>query len=409
MNYHFSTIKKLAIVFLLLSSFNSFGQSSDGTTWQINTITTAVPFLQVTPDARGGAMGDVGVATPPDYSSQFSNPAKYVFSKKKFGIGVSYTPWLKKLVNDISLPSLMGYYKIDKANAVSGSLRYFSLGNISFTDELGNSRGDYKPNEFAVDASWSRLLTKRMSMAVTARYIYSNLTLGQEVGGVSTKAGQSVAADLSMYYTKPLKISGVEAANLAFGFNITNIGAKISYTETTRKDFLPTNLRLGAGLNLDIDDHNTINIGVDLNKLLVPTPPIYQLDSVGSPAKDAAGNQIIESGMDPNVSIVTGIMQSFYDAPGGASEEFKEINWGGGIEYWYEKQFAVRLGYFYEDKTKGNRQFFTFGAGLRYSTFGLDVSYLVSNQQNPLANTLRFTLSFDFDMLNGADSKPSMK
>ncbi len=407
MNYNFSTIKKLGVVLIILSSAKSFSQSGD--TWQLNTITTAVPFLQVTPDARGGAMGDIGAATTPDYSAQFSNPSKYVFSEKKFGIGVSYTPWLKKLVNDISLPSLMGYYKIDKANAVSGSLRYFSLGNISFTDENGASKGDYKPNEFAVDATWSRLLTKRMSMAVTARYIYSNLTLGQEVGGVSTKAGQSVAADLSMYYTKPLKINGIAKSNFSVGANISNIGAKIAYTETTRKDFLPTNLKIGTGLNLDIDEHNTLNIGIDLNKLLVPTPPIYKLDSLGHTALDAAGNKIIESGKDPNVSIVTGIIQSFYDAPGGASEEFKEINWGIGAEYWYEKQFAVRVGYFFEDKTKGNRQFFTFGAGLRYSTFGLDVSYLVSNQQNPLANTLRFTLSFDFDMLKGEDSKPSMK
>lgn len=407
MNYTFSILKKLFIVIIILTSAKGYSQSGD--TWQLNTITTAVPFLQVTPDARGGAMGDIGAATAPDYSAQFANPAKYVFSEKKFGIGVSYTPWLKKLVNDISLPSLMGYYKIDKANAVSASLRYFTLGNISFTDELGNSRGDYKPNEFAVDASWSRLLSKRMSMAITARYIYSNLTLGQDVGGVSTKAGQSIAADLSMYYTKPLKISGVAKSNLAFGVNISNIGAKISYTETTRKDFLPTNLKIGTGLNLDIDEHNTINIGLDLNKLLVPTPPIYQLDSLGHTAMDATGNPVIAKGQTTNVGIVNGIMQSFYDAPGGASEEFKEINWGIGAEYWYEKQFAVRLGYFFEDKTKGNRQFFTFGAGLRYSTFGLDVSYLVSNQQNPLANTLRFTLSFDFEMLNGKDSKPSMK
>jgi len=404
MNNRKKNLLKLFLVIFSLGITTAFSQTGD--TWQINTITTAVPFLQVTPDARGGAMGDIGVATSPDYSAQFANPSKYVFSEKKFGIGVSYTPWLKKLVNDISLPSIMGYYKIDKANSVSGSLRYFSLGNISFTDDAGNSRGDYKPNEFALDASWARLLTKRMSMAVTARYIYSNLTLGQDVGGQSTKAGQSIAADLAMYYTKPLKISGIAKSNLSFGVNISNIGAKISYTETTRKDFIPTNLRLGTGLSMDIDDHNTINIGLDLNKLLVPTPPIYALDSAGGPLKDAAGNLVIESGKDPDVTIVNGMIQSFYDAPGGASEEFKEINWGIGAEYWYEKQFAVRLGYFFEDKTKGNRQFFTFGAGLRYSTFGLDVSYLVSNQQNPLANTLRFTLSFDFDNLSAGDKKP---
>jgi hypothetical protein len=392
--------KIIVFLFVILLSTNIMSQN----TWQLNTITTAVPFLQVTPDARGGAMGDVGVATSPDYSSQFANPSKYAFSPKKYGIGVSYTPWMKKLVNDISLASVMGYYKMDKYNTISGSLRYFTLGNINFTDNDGNSMGDYKPNEFAVDASWSRLLSKRLSMAITGRYIYSNLTLGQNVGGVSTKAGQSFAADLSLFYTKPLKISGVEKSNLAFGVNISNIGAKISYTETTRKDFLPTNLKLGTGLNIDIDAHNTFSIGLDINKLLVPTPPIYIKDSF-----DLNHNQIILSGKDPNVGIVNGIIQSFYDAPGGMSEEFKEINWSVGAEYWYEKQFAVRLGYFYEDKTKGNRQYFTFGAGLRYSTFGLDVSYLVSNQQNPLANTLRFTLSFDFETLSGENNKPSTK
>lgn len=396
----------ISIIITILFATGAFGQA----TWQLNTITTAVPFLQVTPDARAGAMGDVGVATAPDYSSQFSNPSKYSFSPKKYGVGVSYTPWLKKLVNDISLASIMGYYKMDKNNTISGSLRYFTLGNINFTDNDGNSMGDYKPNEFAVDASWSRLLTKRLSLAITGRYIYSNLTLGQNVGGVETKAGQSFASDISVYYNKQLKINGIEKAVLALGANISNIGAKISYTQTTRKDFLPTNLRLGAGLNFDIDIHNTFNIGLDLNKLLVPTPPIYKKDEItGQPVLDVEGNQVIESGMNPNVSIVSGILQSFYDAPGGSTEEFKEINWAIGGEYWYEKQFAVRLGYFFEDKTKGNRQFFTFGVGLRYTTFGLDVSYLVSNQQNPLANTLRFTLSFDFETLTGTDNKPSTK
>ncbi len=392
----------LIAIITFLSSY-VYSQSPDVQEGQLNTITTAVPFLQITPDARGGAMGDVGVATSPDYSAQFSNPSKYVFSQKKFGIGVSYTPWMKKLVNDISMPSIMGYYKLDKNNVVSGSLRYFTLGNITFTDDVGNSNGDYKPHEFTIDGSWSRLLTKRLSMGVTARYIYSNLTLGQNVGGEATRAGQSIAADISMFYNKPINISGVEKSILSFGVNMSNIGAKIAYTETTRKDFIPTNLRVGAGLSLDINEHNTFNIGLDLNKLLVPTPPLYAVDSMNHTLKDAAGNYVIDKGMDPNVSIVNGMIQSFYDAPNGISEEFKEINIGIGAEYWYEKQFAVRIGYFFEDKTKGARQFFTFGAGLRYTTFGLDVSYLVSNQQNPLANTLRFTLSFDFDQLSGSN------
>lgn len=366
---------------------------------QLNTITTAVPFLLIAPDARAGAMGDVGVATPADAASIHWNSAKLLTAKPQMGLSVSYAPWLRALVNDINLAYLSGYYKLDKQNVISTSLRYFSLGSITFTDEQGESRGDYNPHEFALDASWARLLSDNFSMGITGRYIYSNLTLGQYVQGQQSQAGRSIAADLSVFYQKDIKIDGVEKANFAFGAVISNIGSKISYTETTTRDFIPTQLRFGPALSMDIDAHNSFVFGVDFSKLLVPTPPVWARDSSGSGyAFDPAGNRMIEKGKDPNVSVVSGMMQSFYDAPGGAAEELREVNFGVGVEYWYDKQFCIRTGYFHEDNTKGDRKFVTFGAGLKYSVFGLDFAYLVPiRQRNPLENTLRFTLVFDFE------------
>lgn len=366
---------------------------------QLNTITTAVPFLLIAPDARAGAMGDVGVATPADAASIHWNSAKLLTAKPQMGLSVSYAPWLRALVNDINLAYLSGYYKLDKQNVISTSLRYFSLGSITFTDEQGESRGDYNPHEFAIDASWARLLSDNFSMGITGRYIYSNLTLGQYVQGQQSQAGRSIAADLSVFYQKDIKIDGVEKANFAFGAVISNIGSKISYTETTTRDFIPTQLRFGPALSVDVDAHNSFVFGVDFSKLLVPTPPVWARDSTGSGyAFDPAGNRMIEKGKDPNVSVVSGMMQSFYDAPGGMSEELREVNFGVGVEYWYDKQFCIRTGYFHEDNTKGDRKFVTFGAGLKYSVFGLDFAYLVPiRQRNPLENTLRFTLVFDFE------------
>ncbi len=363
----------------------------------INTITTAVSFLMIAPDARAGALGDAGVASTPDASSQHWNAAKYPYAKNQFGFAVSYSPWLRALVNDINLAYLSGYYKFNDLNAISASLEYFSLGNITFTDQTGNSLGDYKPNEFAIDLAYSRKLADNFSAAVAFRYIYSNLTLGQSVNGQNSHAGQSVAADIGLYYQKEFRIRGLERSLLSLGLNISNIGNKINYTETTRRDNIPTNLRLGPNFTMDIDKYNSISIMLDLNKLLVPTPPIYAQDSNGLPAKDPEGNLIIASGMNNDVSPVSGIFQSFYDAPGGATEELHEISYSAGVEYWYDKQFAIRAGYFNEHKTKGNRKFFTLGAGLRYNVFGLDFAYLIpTDQRNPLENTLRFTLIFDF-------------
>ncbi len=366
-----------------------------------NTITTAVPFLNIGPDARSGGMGELGVATEPDAMSQHWNPAKYPFIDKQMGFSVSYSPWLRKLVNDINLAYLSGYTKIDDRSAVSASLKFFSLGDITFTEEDGTVIGNFRPSEFAVDAGYSRKFSDKLSGAVVGRFIYSNLTQGQTVQGQSTKAGTSVAADIAMFYTNELDVNWLESSTINFGVNISNLGAKISYSnDDTDRDFIPTNLRFGPSWLMNIDEYNSIRFSLDINKLLVPTPPIYAVDTSGQPIIGDDGNPVIYSGKDPDVSPVQGVIQSFYDAPGGFSEEMKEFIWVVGAEYWYDKQFAVRAGYFHESEMKGNRQFFTLGAGLRYNVFGLDFSYLIpTDQQNPLQNTLRFTLTFNFDGL----------
>lgn len=385
-------------ILLVVFSINKSSAQISRDQLQLNTITTAVPFLLIAPDARAGAMGDVGVSTPADAASIHWNPAKYITAKPQMGLSVSYAPWLRALVNDINLAYLSGYYKLDKQSVISTSLRYFSLGSITFTDENGESRGDYNPHEFAIDVSYARLLTNNFSMGITGRYIYSNLTLGQAVAGQESQPGQSVAADLSVFYHKDLEIKGVEKSTFGFGAIMSNMGAKISYTETTTRDFIPTTLRFGPSLAMDIDAHNSFVFAIDFSKLLVPTPPVWALDSSGNYVVDPEGKKIVEKGMDPNVGIVSGMLQSFYDAPGGFNEELREINFGIGAEYWYDKQFCIRAGYFFEDQTKGDRKFVTFGAGLKYSVFGLDFAYLVPiKQRNPLENTLRFTLTFDFD------------
>jgi len=352
---------------------------------QFNPITTAVPFLMIAPDARGGAMGDAGVSSEPDAYSMHYNPAKYAFIKKDMGIGMSYSPWLKGLTNDINLAYLSGFKRIDKMSAVAMSLRYFSLGGITFTDGNGWVIGDYNPNEFAVDATYSRLLTPTLSMAVAGRYIHSNLTQGQDVGGQATKPGNSVAADVALYQRIPVSFDKIDG-NFSWGVNISNIGTKISYSDdNTRKDFIPTNLKIGPSLTLDLDDYNQLSFMADFNKLLVPTNAI------------TSGDTII-SGMDPNVGTMVGMIHSFYDAPGGFKEEMQEINFSVGTEYWYAQQFAIRGGFFYENVNKGNRKYFTLGAGFRYNVLGIDFSYLIPIEtQNPLEHTLRFSLLINFD------------
>jgi long-subunit fatty acid transport protein len=402
-------MKNRFLVFVLAISASTFSFAQNNSSNSIlsnseyadklNTITTAVPFLMIAPDARGGGMGDAGVSTSADANSMHWNPAKYAFIEKDFGAAVSYSPWLRGLVNDINLAYLGLYKRINERQVVAASLLYFSLGNINFTDEQGNDNGSYKPNEFAVDACYSYKFTKNFSGGIAMRYIYSNLTGGAFVGGAATKAGNSVAADVSIMYNKPLEI-GKQTGIVGFGLNISNIGAKISYTENLQRDFIPINLRLGPSFLYNFDKNNSLTIAFDLNKLLVPTPPDYYDDSINP---DTGKKDVILKGKNPNVGIVTGMIQSFYDAPGGFNEEINEINFALGLEYWYAKQFSVRTGYFHEASTKGNRKYVTLGAGLRYSVFGLDFAYLlpVGDQHSPLENTLRFTLHFDFNKVKG--------
>ncbi len=401
-------IKLVSIVILMIVVLNTNAQNTN--TWlgqdPINTITTSVPFLMIAPDARSGAMGDAGVSSTPDASSMHWNPAKYAFIDDDIGFSVSYSPWLRKLVNDINLAYVTGYKRIDDEQVIAASLLYFSLGGIQFTDNQGGSLGEYYPNEFAVDVTYSRKLSTNLSGAVATRFIYSNLTMGQYVQGLQTRPGTSIAADVAVYWNKDISFADVEG-NLAWGVNISNIGAKISYTDNTTKDFIPTNLRFGPSLTVDLDEFNSVSFMVDINKLLVPTPPVYQLnDSTGQQVIGPDGRPVIFSGMDPEVSVVTGMLQSFYDAPDGFSEEMSEFSYSVGVEYWYDKQFALRGGFFYEDKTKGNRKYFTLGAGLKYNVFGLDFAYLIPiDQQNPLENTLRFSLLFDFDAFSNQNNK----
>jgi hypothetical protein len=380
----------------LAQNYNNLSGQGDG----INVITTAVPFLMIGPDARAGGLGDGGAASSADVFSQHWNPAKYTFNEHKHGFGIAYTPWLRNLVPDINLAYVSYFNRLNKMNAIAFSLRYFSLGEIQFTDETGQSLGYFKPNEFAFDAGYSRLLSDNFSLAITGRFIYSNLTQGQTVQGVETTAGISVAADIGLYWQKEVNWFKTIDAEFAWGILISNIGNKMSYTRSNiQQDFIPTNFRIGPRLTLLIDDYNKIAFMVDVNKLQVPTPPIYAVDSSGNPIPIPGSDKyVIEAGMDPDVPVIRGMIQSWYDAPGGFEEELREFNFAIGTEYWYNNIFAVRAGYFWEDQTKGNRKYVTLGVGLRYNVFGLDFSYLIptTRLENPLQNTLRFALIFNF-------------
>jgi hypothetical protein len=380
--------KPLFLLFILVSFFNSV--SGQATTSGANVVTTAVPFLTITPDSRAGGMGDAGVATTPDVNSQHWNPAKYAFIESDMGVGVSYSPWLRALVNDINLAYLVGYKKLDDRQTISSSLRYFSLGDIIFTNDQGTFDSQASPNEFALDVAYTRLLSETFSGAVALRYIRSDLTNGQLVNGLESHAGNSYAADVAFYYYNQFR-AGRKDNIFSAGINISNIGAKISYTEGEIKDFIPTNMKLGINYKTELDDYNTVSFAFDINKLLVPTPPkdttAYDPDAV-----------IYPGGINSDISPIAGIFKSFGDAPGGLSEELQEISFAAGVEYWYNKQFAIRAGYFYENQNKGNRKFITAGAGLRLNVFSLDFSYLLPTVRNhPLENTLRFTLSFDVE------------
>lgn len=382
-----SLVRYLLVITIIVSIVE--GVNAQATTSGANTITTAVPFLSITPDSRAGGMGDAGVGTTPDVNAQHWNPAKYAFMESDMGVGLSYSPWLRALVDDINLAYLVGYKKLDDVQTLSGSLRYFSLGDIVFTSEFGEFMGQQSPNEFAIDLGYSRLLSEIFSGSVAIRYIRSDLTGGQLINGVESRAGNSYAADVGFYLYNEFRANRKDNIFSA-GINIQNIGAKISYTDGEVKDFIPTTLKLGAAYTTELDDYNSFTFAIEANKLLVPTPP---KDTIG-----IGDGTIGVGGINSDVGVIAGIFQSFGDAPGGLTEELQEINLSAGVEYWYNRQFALRAGYFYEHENKGNRKFLTAGAGLRLNVFALDFSYLLPTQRNhPLENTLRFTLSFDVD------------
>jgi hypothetical protein len=350
-----------------------------------NVIQTNVPFLTIAPDSRAGAMGDLGAATSPDANSLNWNAAKYAFIDEDFGGSVSYSPWLKGIANDIKLMYLAGFIRVGRQQVIAGAIRYFNLGQIIFTNLDAVTTGSKIPNEFTIEGAYSRLFSERFSGGIAFRFIRSDLASGSQVIGSSSpsRAGISFAADVSIYYHKPVQISNMPG-QWAFGVNISNIGTKMSYADDQPKNFIPTNLKIGGSLTMNFDAYNKFTFSTDLNKLLVPTPPI-----------DSAG--VIIKGMNPDVSVAQGMVQSFYDAPGGFSEELKEITISVGGEYWYREQFALRAGYFNESAMKGNRKYFTLGLGLKMNVLTLDFSYLLpaAFRTSPLANTMRFTASFN--------------
>ena len=348
-------------------------------------IPTAVPFLLITPDARSGAMGDAGVALSPDVNANYWNPSKLAFIEGTDDLSATYSPWLRSLVPDVSLSYLSYAHKLDDRNTIGASLRYFNLGSINLTDNTGGSTSTYTPNEFSIDGTFARKFGENLSLGLTLRYIHSNLYSGYVTASTTTKAGNALAADISMYYkTTDMQEFGNDA-QFAFGANISNIGTKISYSDNGSKYFLPTNLKLGVANTVNLDDYNQLTLALDFNKLLVPTPPI----------RDDQGNII--SGKNDDVSVPAGIFGSFSDAPGGFHEELQEININSGLEYSYNKLFFLRAGYSYENPNKGGLHYFTVGTGLKYDIFGFDFSYIAASQaQSPLANTLRFTLTANF-------------
>jgi hypothetical protein len=411
-------------VFCFLA-LNSFAQPTGGggatnQDLQLNTITTAVPFMSITPDSRAGGMGDAGTALSGDANSIYWNTSMLNFAKQRSELSLSYTPWLRQLTNDIHLSYLSGYYKVNDRHAVAGALRFFSLGEITFTDASGNVIRDDKPSEFELTGGYAFKLSERLSIGVNGKFAYSNLTGGLTVAGVNTKAGVAGAADLSFtYFNEDAKIGKTKGA-YTFATTINNVGNKIAYSELQSRDFLPMNIKIGNSFRADIDKFNNLLFAVDLQKLLVPTPAIYQLQ----------GSEFaLISGKNNEIGVISAMLQSFYDAPGipvkdengdyvqlqdgsyeivkGSKlrEELAEINIATGIEYWYNNVLALRTGFFYEHRSKGDRQYINFGVGFKYNMFGIDFSYLAAlTRQSPLGNTLRFTLRLNLDGNGGGGS-----
>lgn len=370
MKYRFPGIKAvLLFTSTLLAPLLTRGQNNDPIGREgLNTITTAVPILLVSPDARGAALGETGVATSPDANSIHWNPAKLGFIQSQYGVSVSHSPWLRNIgINDMSVNYVTGYYKVSERGAFSGAMRYFDLGDIQFSDDNGTLGQLISPKEYTFDVAYGQQLSENLSLGIGGRFIHSNLTQGYN----DSKPGNSGAIDIGVYYTKDMELGGRDY-NLSLGGNISNIGAKIAYTNLDRKDFIPTNLRLGTAFTMNFDPFNKITLAVDANKLLVPST-------------------------DTSRSVISGIFTSFSDARGGFSEELQEVSLSTGLEYVYNNLFAARVGYFYENPNKGNRHYLSMGLGLQYQKFGIDAAYLASNTSSPLANTLRFTLSFNFE------------
>jgi len=367
-----------------------------------NAVISAMPFLRIAPDARGGAMGDVGIALSPNSNAMHYNASNLVYAEEETAMSVTYTPWLRELnLNDIYLAYLSGYKKIDDLQTVGFGLRYFSLGEISFTDNDGVSTGSGRPREFEISGAYARKLSDKLAAGLTAKYIYSNLASGQMAGGLDINSANAFAADFSLTYRSKGKTGGYNS-EFAMGLALTNIGTKVSYTNQAIKDFLPSNLGLGSSLKLELDDFNTVEFALDVNKLMVPTPVARFIDDNDPTTPPLPNPEYSQDGDDiadfRQKSLFSGLFGSFSDAQGGLGEELREFAYSFGVEYWYDKQFAVRAGYYYENEDKGDRKFLTVGLGLKYNVFGIDLSYLVptSNQRNPLDNTLRFGLVFDF-------------
>lgn len=397
-NKTLKNLKLLTVVCSLLLTSKIYAQgglqSKESLLGQRNVITTAAPFLLISPDSRSAAMGDLGAATSADANSIHWNASKLAFIEGDGGMAISAAPWLRTLVPDIWFYYMSGYKKIDDKSTVGLSLRYFTLGNIQFTDNQGTSTGDYEPKEYALDGAYARKLSDNLSLGVALRFVFSDLARGQ-VGssGTEIKAGMAGAGDISMTYKNDVKF-GERDFDYTIGGNISNIGNKISYTTEANRDFIPVNLRLGTFWNTQIDEYNEIGFGVDFNKLLVPTPQ-YKYDSLGE-----ISERVIND--DP---LINGMLSSFSDAPGGFREELNEITISAGLEYWYAKQFALRAGYFYEADTKGSRKYMTFGAGLKYNVFQIDAAYLQPfARRHPLQNTIRFSLYFDLDAFKNQEN-----
>ncbi|QCK14336.1 type IX secretion system outer membrane channel protein PorV [Mangrovivirga cuniculi] len=370
-----------------------------------NVITTAVPFLTIGPDARASGMGDAGGALSPDINATYWNPAKLVFVEGDMGFSFSYSPWLSKIINDMGLYYLNGYKKLDQNNTLGASLKYFDLGDIPLATDDGTESGTFSPREFAIDVVYSRKLNEGRGVGASFRFIHSNLSGNFTNSAFDTKPGTSVAVDIGYYNNKEITFLK-KPTDWIFAAAITNIGSKMTYTNDNNRDWLPTNLRVGTSFGIEIDPYNKFTFAVDLNKLMVPTPPIYERDSNGNIIFDPnTGDPIIREGKDPNRGLLSGMFGSFADAPGGFSEEMKEFQIAFGMEYAYRNAFFARTGYFYENEMKGNRRYFTLGLGLEYQKFGIDFSYLIPTIQNhPLAETLRFTLQYNFDEKEDTDN-----